>query len=144
MASALDIAKYIIEKQGEMTAMKLQKLIYYSQAWSLVRDEKPMFDETIEAWANGPIVREVYDKHKGKFSIKSWKFGSTKKLTKENTDTIDSVLEVYGKLSGSQLSELTHREDPWRDARKGLFPGERGSNKISISSMHEYYSSFVK
>ena len=52
--NVLDIAAYILCKQGAMTAMKLQKLVYYSQAWSLVWDDKPLFRERIEAWANGP------------------------------------------------------------------------------------------
>jgi len=49
--SVHDVAAYILKKQGEMSAMKLQKLVYYSQAWSLVWDEKPLFRAQIEAWA---------------------------------------------------------------------------------------------
>ena len=56
MATAHDVAAYILQKKGEMTAMKLQKLVYYSQAWSVVWDERPLFHEKIEAWANGPVV----------------------------------------------------------------------------------------
>jgi len=52
-----------------MTAMKLQKLAYYSQAWSLVWDEKALFPEKIEAWANGPVVRALYDRHRGMFKV---------------------------------------------------------------------------
>ena len=59
--SVHDVAAYILKKQGEMSAMKLQKLVYYSQAWSLVWDEKPLFRAQIEAWANGPVVRSLYD-----------------------------------------------------------------------------------
>lgn len=55
MATALDIAKYILDRRGPMTAMKLQKLVYYARAWSLVWDEKPLFRSRIEAWANGPV-----------------------------------------------------------------------------------------
>ena len=56
MASVQDVAAYILEKQGGMTAMKLEKLVYYSQSWSLVWDEKPLFGEDIQAWANGPVM----------------------------------------------------------------------------------------
>jgi uncharacterized phage-associated protein len=59
MASAHDVAAYILSRQGRMTAMKLQKLVYYSQAWSVVWDERPLFPEKIEAWANGPVVRDL-------------------------------------------------------------------------------------
>ena len=69
MADVFDVAKYILEKQGSMTTMKLQKLVYYSQAWSVVWDEKPIFEERIEAWASGPVVRELYEEHRGMFII---------------------------------------------------------------------------
>ena len=49
MVSVFDAAAYIVEKTGEMTTLKLQKLVYYAQAWSLVWDERPLFDEKIEA-----------------------------------------------------------------------------------------------
>lgn len=35
MANIISVAKYILEQRGAMTTMKLQKLCYYSQAWSL-------------------------------------------------------------------------------------------------------------
>ncbi|HSX11345.1 MAG TPA: type II toxin-antitoxin system antitoxin SocA domain-containing protein, partial [Chlamydiales bacterium] len=64
--SVLDVAAYILEKQPKnepITAWKLQKLVYYCQAWSLVWDEKPLFKEKILAWANGPVVKELYLRH---------------------------------------------------------------------------------
>ncbi len=70
--SVHDVAAYILKKQGEMSAMKLQKLVYYSQAWSLVWDEKPLFRAQVEAWANGPVARSLYDKHRGQFAVPRW------------------------------------------------------------------------
>lgn len=69
MAQIADVAAYILDKCGRMTVMKLQKLTYYSQAWHLVWTEKPLFDNRIEAWANGPVVRELYNLHRGRFSL---------------------------------------------------------------------------
>ncbi len=69
MTSALDVAAYILRKQGPMTAMKLQKLVYYSQAWHLVWEERRLFEEAIEAWANGPVVRELYLRHRGLWQL---------------------------------------------------------------------------
>lgn len=69
MADVFDVAAYILNKQGRMTTMKLQKLCYYAQAWHLVWAEKPLFDEPIQAWANGPVCPELYQAHKGKFDI---------------------------------------------------------------------------
>jgi uncharacterized phage-associated protein len=65
MARAHDVAAYIILKLRSVDAMKLQKLLYYSQAWSLVWDDRPLFSSKIEAWANGPVVREVFKAYQG-------------------------------------------------------------------------------
>lgn len=140
MASVHDVAAYILKKRGLMTAMKLEKLAYYCQAWSLVWDEKPLFLEDIQAWANGPVVRELYDRHKGLYKVKSWD-GNPDVFDPEERETIDGVLGFYGDKPSQWLSDLTHRESPWLEARKGLSPGERGENVISHASMAEYYSS---
>lgn len=141
MPTVHDVAAYILEKMGEMTAMKLQKLVYYSQAWSLVWDEKPLFRERIEAWANGPVAPVLYQEHKGNFKVRKWSHGNAEVLSQEARDTIDGVLAFYGKKSSQWLSDLTHSEKPWQDARGRLAPGERGTQVISHSSMAEYYSS---
>jgi uncharacterized phage-associated protein len=141
MASVHDVAAYILKRRGPVTAMKLQKLIYYAQAWGLVWDEEPLFPERIEAWANGPVVKELYDVYRGQFRVSEPKYGDPDLLTEEQVDTVDSILKFYGKMSSQQLSDLTHREDPWRDARKGLEPGERGHREITHESMAEYYGS---
>jgi uncharacterized phage-associated protein len=143
MPSVLDVAAYILKKQGKMSAMKLQKLVYYSQAWSLVWDEQPLFDEKIRAWANGPVVRELYDQHQGRFEVSRISEGNPRKLNADQRDTVDSVLEFYGKRSGQWLSQLTHREAPWREAREGLEDGDRSNRVIPLSSMEEYYGGLV-
>jgi len=68
-ASVFDVALAILQKHGPMTAMKLQKLVYYCQAWHLVWEGRPMFRERIEAWASGPVVPELYEAHRGKFMV---------------------------------------------------------------------------
>jgi uncharacterized phage-associated protein len=141
MASAHDVAAYILKWHGSMTAMKLQKLVYYSQAWGLVWDEAPLFSERIEAWANGPVVRELYDVHRGQFRVTENRLGNPCALSPEEVETVKAVIGFYGKLSSQQLSDLTHREEPWRQARHGLEPGERGDREITHEAMVEYYSS---
>jgi uncharacterized phage-associated protein len=141
MASVHDVAAYILRKRGEMTAMKLQKLVYYSQAWSLVWDEEPLFPQRIEAWTNGPVVPELYQVHKGKFKVGSWPRGNPSRLTAQQKKTIDAVLDYYGDRSSQWLSDLTHREAPWVDARQGLEPGDPCRREISHASLAEYYSS---
>ena len=124
-----------------MTAMKLQKLVYYCQAWSLVWDEKPLFDQRIEAWANGPVVRELYEAHRGKFLLTEFPWGNPDALTKTERETVDAVMGYYGDKPSQWLSDLTHQETPWRDARSGLGPGTPSSREITLASMAEFYGS---
>lgn len=141
MASVFDVAAYILGKTGRIPALKLQKLVYYSQAWSLVWDEKPLFNERIEAWANGPVSPDLYAQHRLMYDLDKVPKGDPKSLSNEQMETIDAVLKVYGDKPSQWLSDLTHAEEPWREARKGLADGERGKNEISHASMAEYYSS---
>ncbi|MCA9468837.1 MAG: DUF4065 domain-containing protein [Nitrospira sp.] len=141
MANVHDVASYILKKHSPLTAMKLQKLVYYCQAWALVWDEKPLFRERIEAWANGPVVPELYEVHKGHFQVRSLPKGSTRNLTKDEKETIDAVIAVYGGKSSQWLSDLTHQEAPWKEARVGLSPGTRSNKEIKRSAMAEYYES---
>lgn len=140
MATVHDVAAYILSRRGEMTAMKLQKLVYYSQAWSLVWDEEPLFSEPIKAWVNGPVVPELYAVHRGQFKVSSWPKGDPARLTPTQRETVDAVLDYYGNKSSQWLSDLTHREAPWVDARKGLEPGDPGNRVITHAAMAEYYS----
>lgn len=139
MASVFDVAQYILQKAGPMTAMKLQKLVYYSQAWSLVWDEQPLFNEKIEAWANGPVCPALYQEFRGSFEVKRTSTGSIRNLNNTQRETIDAILKHYGTKSAHWLSDLTHRERPWKEARSGLRDGERGNSKITNASMAEYY-----
>ena len=140
MASAHDVAKYILDQRGEMSTWKLQKLVYYSQAWHLVWRDEPLFSDSIEAWANGPVVRALYDRHRGRFSIQDWEPGDPKTLSAGEKKSIDAVLNSYGDLTGRQLSFLTHSEMPWREARGDLPGTARSDAEISQSSMLAFYS----
>lgn len=141
--SAFDVAVYILKKHGPMSAMKLQKLLYYAQAWSLVWDDAKLFPEKIEAWSNGPVVRKLYSRHRGMFEVeeKLFKPCAKSRLDRDQKETVDAVLEFYGNKSAQWLSDQTHSEDPWRKAREGLSDSERGDEAITLDSMSEYYSS---
>ena len=141
MATVHDVAAYILEKQGPITTMKLHKLLYYSQAWSLVWDDEHLFRDRLEAWANGPVIPSVYRMHRGKFKVRTWSHGNSSALNEQQKETVDAVLEYYGDKSSQWLSDLTHEEDPWKNARAGLASSDRGSQQITLSSMAEYYSS---
>ncbi len=138
--TALDVAEYILSKKRPMTAMKLQKLVYYCQAWSLVWEERPMYENRIEAWANGPVVVDLYSAHRGEYLIESVS-GDSSRLSASDAETADAVLEYYGEKSSQWLSDLTHQEKPWLKARGSLPRGRRGSEEITLASMAEYYGS---
>lgn len=141
MATVFDVAAYIIEKQTHVTSVKLQKLVYYSQAWSLVWDDEPLFDEEVQAWANGPVVYELFDYYRGNFGISQKpKYGDSNRVSDAGKDTINVVLTTYGHLSASQLSFLTHSEAPWRDARGNLADTERSQAVIGLAAMQTFYS----
>lgn len=140
MASVHDVAAYLVQRCGPMSTMKLQKLVYYCQAWHLVWDEEPMFPERIEAWANGPVVYELFNKHRGEFSVESWPYGDPANLTQTQRATADVVVDDYAALSGRQLSYLTHTEGPWRTARGDLPATAWSRNEITPESLQDYYT----
>jgi uncharacterized phage-associated protein len=139
--NVLDVARYILEQTGPITAWKLQKLVYYSQAWSLVWDERVLFEDDFEAWANGPVVRALFNVHKGRLNVDAPMFhrGDSVDLDDTARETIDIVLRDYGKFSGRELSEITHSERPWREARKGIPPGDPSENIIDRDTMIDFY-----
>lgn len=139
------VAKYIIDKCGEMPAMKLQKLVYYSQAWNLAWDYKPIFKEDFQAWANGPVCPELYQFYVGKFELSKNDFNDIKspELTKEEKENIDIVLKDYADKEPIYLSYLTHEEQPWRLARGNTPPGMECNNIISQDSIQQYYNGLI-
>lgn len=141
-SNAIDVATFILEEHGALSTMKLQKLVYYSQAWSLVWDDQPLFDEDIEAWAFGPVTPSLYQAHRGHFQVSTNEIkGKSANLSAKSKETIRVIIRHYGKYDGHQLSELTHRERPWAAARGPLPPTARSSNVITKEKMAEYYAS---
>jgi uncharacterized phage-associated protein len=139
MASVLDVAAYILKVHGPMTAMKLQKLVYYCQAWSIVWDDEEIFPDEIEAWKNGPVVRRLWEVHRGEYRVGQIKGGNPDALTDAQRETVDTVLAFYSDKSAQWLSDLTHMEDPWKKA------WENGANSIiSKEELSEYYSSLER
>ncbi len=140
-----DVARYILDKLFEkngssITAWKLQKLVYYCQAWSLVWDERLLFREEIEAWADGPVCRALFELHKGRMNLGPEDIeGNPLLLDDKARETIDGVLDFYGDKTGNYLRELTHLERPWKETRGDTIPGYRSSAVITPELMREYY-----
>ena len=98
MANVFDVAAYILEKiPGKMSTWKLQKLVYYSQAWHIAWEEKRLFPEKIEAWFAGPVVPKLFYSHRGKFDIdrKELIKGNSDNLLPNEKESIDIVLDSY-------------------------------------------------
>lgn len=142
MANVFDVAKYILTISGPISTMKLQKLCYYCQAWSLVWDDKALFNEDFYAWENGPICKELFFRTQGKFLVSSTdEPGDCLVLTLKQKRTIKSVLDFYGKKDAQWLSQLTHLEDPWKNARNRKIHCVKPFDLITKDSMAMYYGS---
>lgn len=145
MARVDDVAAEIVRRLKPVDTFKLEKLVYYCQAWHLVWEDEPLFRARIEAWANGPVVPALYQQHRRMYRISKWASGDPSRLKPHEVTTIDAVVDFYGHRSGQELATLTHREDPWLRARTeaGLTPGERGQVEIPLEYMVDYYNSLA-
>lgn len=141
MATAHDVAAAILERLGPMDTYKLQKLVYYAQSWHLAWYGTPLFEQPIEAWAQGPVVRSLYEQHRGRWriSVDDLMAGESGQLVERDSKALNAVLEMYGNKTGQQLRDLTHREAPWLKARGDAPVGAPGHNVISRDSMERYY-----
>jgi uncharacterized phage-associated protein len=137
MASVYDVAAYLRAKKSA-PRLKLLKLAYYAQAWSLVWDGRQLFEDEIEAWPQGPVVRSLWVKD----TYGTGPEGNPDALTDAERATIDAVVNFYGRLPPDALSELTHLEPPWRDARGALRPDEKSTAPVTVESMRRYFGSF--
>ena len=115
MCKAINVAEYIINTIS-VDNLKLQKLLFYSQAVHLVLNKTPLFNDRIEAWMYGPVVPSVYKKYK-KFGYEILQPNKTQKATLSDSEieSIDMVLDYYGNMNGVQLITKTHQESPWKD-----------------------------
>lgn len=135
------IHKNNLEKKG-LTNKKLQKLLYYTQAWNLALNNKKMFDDNFEAWIHGPAIPRVYGQFKNfGFRDIETKIDETEfsNLSKDDKKLLEAVWDVYGKYDADYLELLTHSEEPWQEARKNSHEYEASSEIISPSKMKEYY-----
>ena len=139
--SVVDVATYILERTDTITTMKLQKLAFYSQAQHLAQYGVQLFPEDFQAWRGGPVVPELYALHRGKFLIRPGELedGDSSTLTDDERSVIDNVCAAMGHATGAELSERTHRESPWLDARDDRKPSEPSDTVITQDAMHSYY-----
>jgi len=120
--TALDVAAYMIQlaneiDENDLTNLKLQKLLYFAQGRYLAKTGTPLFDEEIEAWQYGPVVRSVYNEYKscGAFPITLFDLGSDYQELPEDIKTfVKAIWDEYGRFSAGYLVNLTHEQGtPW-------------------------------
>jgi uncharacterized phage-associated protein len=135
--SALDVAAEIKRRCTGIGRLKLLKLCYYGQAVHLLMTGRPLFPDRIEAWPGGPVVRSVWiDLQHGDGTA-----GDADTVAAHPTASVavDQTLTKYREWSGAQLSELSHREEPWQAARHGLAPNAASTREITPEAILNYY-----
>jgi uncharacterized phage-associated protein len=141
--NVFDIAAFILSQKHPLPTLRLHKLLYYCQAWSLVWDDSPLFSQPIEAWSGGPIIKELYDSHNWIYDLELSdlaKLGNPDALSETQKETVLAVLRDYGNKSAQWIRDLIVTEKPWCDARRGLTANqEHRGHEISLASMAEYY-----
>jgi uncharacterized phage-associated protein len=152
MAKAIDIARFFIllgaseDEPDLLSHLRLQKLLYYAQGWSLALRKQPLFLDRIEAWPHGPVVKSVYQEFArfGKDPIPASAADDAEAIEEDEAELVGSVWEHLKEYSASGLRDMTHREPPWVDARKGLGEAERSDKEITREAISAYFATLVE
>lgn len=144
MANPIDVATWFVNRidrnSGEsITHLKVQKLLYYAQAWHLLAFEKPLFTEELRAWSHGPVVPSVYHSLKEHGWNAIPELAQKDELDAEAEGILEQVLSIYGEFSAKRLEAMTHSEDPWKEARGDLQPEARCDAVISREAIKAYF-----
>ena len=142
---ALNVSNWFInqfdkESGDVLTHLKVQKLLYYSEAWCQLLLNRELFSEDIEAWAHGPVVREAFNE----FKTSNWEplyiTGDLVDFDEDVEDVLEQVLGAYGDVSAKTLEHMTHQDQPWKDARGSLAPeAVRCSNVIAKEKIKKHF-----
>lgn len=144
--TALDIANWFIEKANHIeiddgvyegiTNLKLQKIVYLAQAASLAINGKPLFNDEIQAWMYGPVIPSVYNHYHSYKDRKIDKPDKTVNIDTKTTELLESVWELFGGYSASQLVTITHGHSPWIDTFRN---GQGARQVIPQEKMRLFY-----
>ncbi|MGB0879210.1 MAG: Panacea domain-containing protein [Polaribacter sp.] len=141
----LHIANKIIAstdvEHGELISnLKLQKLLYYMQGYFIAVFGKQLFENEIEAWQYGPVIRDVYNhfKSNGSSSINIESGAIIAELNDEEDALFNEVLNEYGQYSAIKLMNMTHEELPWVKTFS-----ENPQGVISNDLMIEYFKTQI-
>jgi uncharacterized phage-associated protein len=143
MVDQNSVADYLIctaRQCGELlTNLKLQKLLYYAQAWHLAFYDEPLFDEEFRAWKHGPVLPTQYRRYRHTGWNPILDRLSPPELPERVCLHLKYILRSYGSDSAIALEQMTHAEPPWREARGNLDPDRNSNRAISTESMRSFY-----
>lgn len=155
MKTINQICDYVIfrlksEENVPLSNIKLQKLLYYIQAWNLAFFKKPLFDDKFEAWIHGPVNTTIYNRFNPTKYIFSEIYSSdiieeniSEILSEDEKRHINIVLESYAKYSGVELEDMSHKEEPWIKAREGYEANQRCNVEIDNDLLTQYFGSRI-
>lgn len=133
------IVDFCHEHGEPITNLRLQKLLYYSQAWHLGFTGKPLFPDRLEAWVHGPAQPEVFA-HFSPFASQPIDRPPTGvKLPASAESHLNEVLAAYSGLSAFDLERLSQRDRPWQDARRGLANDDPATPVIAVGRLRVHY-----
>lgn len=145
MIDCLNAARYFIVRayedgvEAEMTNMKVQKLLYYSQSLHLALYDEPLFEDEIQAWRYGPVCPPAY-RFYSNFEAEQLPVPhqeSLLQLPNEKKELLEVIWGYFGGYHAYKLSDMTHVEFPWKKARRGLLPEARSTAAILLDDMKE-------
>jgi uncharacterized phage-associated protein len=135
MLSAHDVAHELRQRQPQAGDVKNHKLVYYCQGWHVAWTGEPMFPEPIEAWANGPVVADLWHDEK-----RNRARPQAQQPDDEQLGIIDYVIGRYGRYTGPELVRKTHLEDPWRDASESEDSSGTENPAITHDALRAWFS----
>lgn len=144
MLNAVDVANFFVnisidDPYGCITNLALNKLVYFAQGWSLARNDKPLFEEDIQAWKFGPVVPTVYRSFQACGRERIASTVGNFDYDKYDPQTLQLLLDVfnaYGQYTASGLVKMTHQNGtPWETA---YVDGQ--NNVITKKDLKSYFS----
>ena len=148
--TAIEVADWFLRKVNRpsgdsINQLKLQVLLYFSEAWSLAAFDRELFDEEIQGWEHGPVVYSVWDR----LSMHGWNdlaadaLSSSVEFDAETTALLSDVFQAYAEFPTAELEKMVHKDAPWKEARHGLPPWDLTKRPINKTTMtHTYKAQF--
>ena len=144
--TASELADYLLRKVNRpagdtINLMKLNALLYFSEAWSLAVFDRELLAEEIQAWDHGPVVYSVWEKlsHKGWNDLAADDLNSSTKLDEDTESLLDDVFQAYAEFPTPELENMIKKDAPWKDARRGLPAWDLTKRPMSKATMAKFY-----